>query len=128
MIINITINLDDLENEDSYLHNCLGETLRDQFFDQSKGLGCYSSFDVKSDVIELESEPLDPNDISEYALYWKRYSKVFNDQSIEMRYYWDGDGVLEFILPNGVILSNGDCKKTYRWKTFNQNDCLHSLR
>lgn len=34
---------------------------------------------------------------------------------IECRYYWDGDGTLVFILPEGQYLVNSDCKKDHGW-------------
>ena len=35
--------------------------------------------------------------------------------NIECRYYWDGDGILVFILPDGKCLVNPDCKKDHDW-------------
>jgi hypothetical protein len=37
-----------------------------------------------------------------------------------MKYYWDGDGQLEFHFPDGSILMNTDCKKDYRWEYYEQ--------
>lgn len=34
---------------------------------------------------------------------------------IECRYFWDGDGTLVFILPEGQYLVNPDCKKDHGW-------------
>jgi hypothetical protein len=33
-----------------------------------------------------------------------------------MKYYWDGDGFLSFILPDGKCLTNSDCKKDHVWE------------
>jgi len=83
----------------------LGEMLRDMFFDQSKGLGCYGSFDFNDEVICL------PNETDEDIIY-----TVARIKDIKMRYEWDGDGYLEFILPNNKTIYNSDCKKKYDWK------------
>jgi len=34
---------------------------------------------------------------------------------IKMRYYWDEDRHLEFILDDNIIIYNDDCKKAYGW-------------
>jgi hypothetical protein len=81
------------------------------FFNQSTGLyGCYSTFELNDDVEEMPPEPVggEWND----GLSWTRARL----DAIEMRWYWDGDGVLEFRLPDGSWLSNTDCKKDYIWE------------
>lgn len=95
-----------------------GEFLRGVFFNQSTGkYGCYSTFELNPGVEELPdetvtlSENTSPNDWYNDSWTWTRAQ--FND--IIMRYYWDGDGMLEFLLPDGSILSNDDCKKDYGW-------------
>lgn len=96
--------------------NCLGEVLRDKFFAQirtgdifKQTFGCYDCFEYRNDVISLP-------DILDENLECSWHCAKLDD--IEMRYYWDGDGTLEFIFPNGDILSNDDCKKNNRWKWY----------
>lgn len=53
--------------------------------------------------------------------HWTRGKKTFYSTdsalgTIECRWYWDGDGILAFMLPAGEILVNSDCKKGYGWK------------
>lgn len=93
--------------------NALGEFLRELFFDQSKGLGCYQSFDVNNDVEELENETDNEN-----GIVWKCYKFA----GVIMKYYWDGDGFLKFELPNQKSLVNDDCKKDYNWKLEDYNE------
>jgi len=101
--------------------NLIGEFLRGLFFDQSEGeYGCYSTFKVNEGVVEYPDIPV----LDNLPLVMKRYklshgneNGLFNvTNSIEMRYYWDGDGYLEFRLPDSAIISNNDCKKDYNWK------------
>ena len=87
-----------------------GERLRDLFFDQTKGLGCYYSFDTRPRVVGLGESPIG-GEWNE-GINWQ----CFQLGSFEMRYYWDGDGVLQFRLPDGSWLSNSDCKKSYNWE------------
>lgn len=87
----------------------VGEFLRDKFWDQSKGYGCYGSFDYNNDVIELSSFKEKHNS---YELEWQRAK--WND--IECSWFWDGDGTIEFIFPDGSKLVNPDCKKDYEWE------------
>ena len=98
--------------------NAVGEYLRSDFFRQDAAgeFGCYTTFDWREDVENLDPLRVDPR-IWEDAkdeidiLMWARGRK----NSIECRWYWDGDGVLVFILPDGSVLVNDDCKKDNRW-------------
>jgi hypothetical protein len=96
--------------------NAVGEFLRDIFFYQSKGeYGCYTTFDVRAFVNPLPDEEIEG--IEDYIeapdnLHWT----VYEYNGIKMRYYWDGDGTLEFILSDDRILSNTDCKKSHNWE------------
>ena len=93
--------------------NLLGEFLRNYFFDQSKGTGCYSTFELNSEVKELPQENIeDWDDVFNPNV---KYT-VASREGIIMRYYWDGDGYLEFILPNDKIIFNSDCKKDHGWR------------
>jgi hypothetical protein len=100
----------------------IGEFLRDSFFDQSKGKGCYETFDLKEDVENLPDESIDTSDwdsnwIDNNIEYVYRCAKkVIDDKVVIMKYYWDGDGVLEFHFEDGSILENNDCKCSYDWE------------
>lgn len=99
-----------LDNE--YGIDALGEYLRNQFFDQSQGLGCYSSFEMREDVIDLDPSPVENFE----EMMWQNYEKeVVGIGKVKMRFFWDGDGTLEFVLPSGEVLSNSDCKKNFNW-------------
>jgi len=88
--------------------NVIGEYLRDQFFDQSKGKGCYDTFDVRDDVTELPVE-------YDYDERWYVYEKDVNGTHVIMKWYWDGDGTLEFYFDDGTDITNDDCKKSHTW-------------
>lgn len=114
--------------------NLVGEHLRHLFFDQNRtgpnySLGCYSTFKLRENVVELPKQP-----VPEWGFLQENPDKptLIVDESceykftcaeletlggkIKMLYYWDGDGMLSFILPDGSYLYNGDCKKDYCWK------------
>lgn len=93
-----------------------GEYLRSVFFDQGPlhsrtALGCYSTFELRDGI-----EPL-PDHLQrsgDWPITWRRARQP--ETGIVMRYYWDGDGVLEFLFPDGTRLVNRDCGKTYGWE------------
>lgn len=101
--------------------NELGEILRNEFFNQDGGdFGCYSTFELRSDVKEL------PNDVVlfeegtdlQFKEIWTCAEKVIDEKVVKMAYFWDGDGVLTFEIPiegGSVVLANTDCKKNYHW-------------
>jgi hypothetical protein len=102
--------------------NLLGEALRDEFFVQEekqtkfgkyRQLGCYDTFEIKDDVTPLPDELLD-NDYPEDG-YYHVFSKLIENQEVIMKYFWDGDGELEFFFEGGFIW-NDDCKKTHGWQ------------
>lgn len=93
----------------------LGECLRALFFDQTKGFGCYSSFELKPYVTTLPNEPVEDDPVE----FHYTVAKVHD---IKMRYFWDGDGYLEFILPNGKVIFNSDCKCDHGWKISNMKE------
>ena len=105
----------------SAIHNIdvLGELLRDLFFDQRHGVGCYETFILRDEVIQLE--PIRVEFDSNFQ--WKRAyitieGRMFFGQDsdyIEMWHYWDGDGTLVLILADFVLM-NVDCKKDYHWR------------
>ncbi len=127
-----TIEIDSETNPDA-----VGEFLRSSFFDEKKieynekemeyGLnsyrevGCYSTFEWRPDVEPLEELPIDPDDPDIFEdMKWTRGQK----DGIECRYYWDGDGVLAFKLPDGKWLVNTDCKKDHDWRIVESEDEL----
>ena len=100
----LTIDLDKILKSE-YGVNALGETLRAIFFNQSGGLGCYESFKLNEGVEQL------PNEVEDEITY-----TCASWNGIKMRYYWDGDGYLEFILDEEErAIYNTDCKKDCNW-------------
>ncbi len=105
--------------------NELGEMLRKEFFaeqyetfdgEKYRKLGCYSTFDVAEGVALLPDEPIDkeyPEDGNYHV-----FISIIDGETIIMKYYWDGDGTLEFHFSNGSCLVNDDCKKDYVWKYY----------
>lgn len=116
--------------------DALGEILRKWTF-VGHGLGCYSNFDVNPEfervVVRFDefrkimgrpynsdsvnSGWYDTDDKIMEHMIWYRHPN-----GIEMGYYWDGDGILCFYVPeiendyyDGTI-SNDDCKKSYGWE------------
>jgi hypothetical protein len=99
----------DIENNP----DAVGEFLRNEFFDQSKGeRGCYSTFEIRPDVIKLKDEPVE--DCGDEFTY-QVYKKIVQERNVLMKYYWDGDGTLEFHFTDRSMLINTDCKKDYTW-------------
>jgi hypothetical protein len=117
----MNLNIDPKKNP-----NIIGELLRDTFFKEEyetcgnqkyRKVGCYSIFELAEDVVELPEEPID-EEYPEDGNY-RVAKKIVDGQEIIMKYYWDGDGQLEFHFPDGSILANDDCKKDYTWEYFN---------
>jgi len=107
-----TTEIDSTRNPDA-----VGEYLRSEFFAEDPynelSVGCYSVFDWREDVEPLDPEPVDndfPNDEQ-----WTRGQK----NGIICAWFWDGDGVLTFELPDGTYLVNDDCKKSHGWQIEN---------
>jgi len=99
--------------------NIVGEYLRDQFFDQSNDLrGCYSTFELMPDVIQLDEERV--LDCEDGTYFYQVSQKLIGNKIVWMKYYWDGDGVLEFHFENGSKLINNDCKKDYVWQYYKE--------
>ena len=109
--------------------NVLGETLRDLTF--VGGYGCYESFDVRADAVELPHEEAEQffwpgngeddnwwGDVATDQHFGYRYEH--QGLTIECFWYWDGDGDLAFrVSKDGRVLraiENTDCKKGYRWE------------
>lgn len=103
----------------------VGELLRDQFFESKLGYGCYSTFVTRSDVIQLPDEDIDPDPDDYYIdneIHYKVFEKTIDDSQVIMKYYWDGDGTLEFHFSDGSSLYNDDCKKANNWEYFNAKE------
>lgn len=102
-------------------------------------VGCYSTFEWRKDVEPLPQLPISEehnhpeNEEAEDLCWacasegemWTRGRKKIQGNTIECRYFWDGDGTLAFQLPNGKWLVNNDCKKDHGWEIYpslNLND------
>lgn len=115
--------------------NVIGEFLRRKFF-QGEGLGCYQTFTLADHVQPLDYKLviIDDDSCTEKYVYsdkfptgyqlipgnnimevWTRGSLAIGNDVVIMEYYWDGDGILKFIM-NERILENSDCKKTRNWE------------
>lgn len=95
----------------------LGELLRDLFFDQRHGIGCYETFILRDEVNPLESVRVE----YDTCFNWKRACLAVDNNYVEMWHYWDGDGTLAFILADSVLL-NTDCKCNYDWKKISHKE------
>lgn len=115
--------------------NLVGELLRGFAFTEE--FGCYSCFEVRGDATrwsaselgdfwreEISQQHLTPEEhaeqVAECVLLGEGYTFNFDRYSIDMAWYWDGDGILLFSIydqENKLIrsLSNDDCKKNNRW-------------
>lgn len=105
----------------------LGELLRELTF-IGDGYGCYSTFDVRPDARELPHHVArwffdEGDDEAEWDhLEDEDYSGYVFEQdglTIEVFWYWDGDGTLAYRISNAEgalrIIENNDCKKSSRW-------------
>jgi len=105
----------------SAIHNIdvLGELLRDLFFDQRHGVGCYETFILRSNIIKLHSTTVEFDE--DFSWQRARLTLEFWDRGfisyapVDMWYYWNGDGTLAFVLKDFVLM-NVDCKKDYHWR------------
>lgn len=94
----------------------LGEALRNEFFNQDTGnFGCYSTFELRDGIEELPQELFD-HDWGDYKIKINVFRKIIDRKKVIMKYWWDGDGTLEFHFEDGSYLYNGDCKKDYVWE------------
>lgn len=123
---------------DSLVHNenALGEILRAWAF--VGGYGCYSTFDLREGFEPIPSDRKhfeylmgreydetgseDSGWVDDDAYVMKEMQWYRHTNGIEVGWYWDGDGILCFFVPeledddyNGTI-SNGDCKKSSGWE------------
>lgn len=103
--------------------NALGEMLRSKFWPPKKPFeyGCYSNFTYAPYVREL---PIRREKIADaytdpvYGYFdeeWVEWNRAFWDDFV-CEWYWDGDGTLRFILPDGTRIINTDCKTDYKWE------------
>ena len=107
--------------------NMIGELLRNEFFKEEyetylgkkyRKTGCYSTFNLAEGVEELPGEPVDPNYPADGT--YTVSQKIIDGKKIVMKYWWDGDGTLEFHFEDGSLLCNGDCKKDYVWEYYSE--------
>jgi len=111
----ISVEIDVANNPD-----LAGELLRNAFFDQSEGRGCYVSFKLRDNVKELPSKIID-------GINFHYACAEFDGKEITMEYWWDGDGSLSFIFEDGCAIQNNDCKKTYNWKFYSKEEMDRKL-
>lgn len=106
----------------------LGEVLRDYVFmpDGSGSYGCYSTFATRDDFKPVEPESpvgrrllkalyLDRDGDDEDVAWIIQAATLLSDGRIHCGWYWDGDGVLAFLV-DGVGVVNTDCKKAHEWE------------
>lgn len=143
MSFKVTLEVDVDQNPDA-----VGEALRSAFFDEKmvkprhglsyRETGCYSTFEWQPDVeplpsLLIETEHTHPegeeaDDLCwacDSTAKWTRGRKKFQNETIECRWYWDGDGTLAFSLPDGRWLMNDDCKKSYGWEILDREELLN---
>lgn len=118
---------------------CLvGELLREATF-VGEGYGCYSDFTVRAGAVqwnrqrrvdywrstgydETGDSDITPWDqAAECADMGEGYTYTLDGLRIDVCWFWDGDGVLEFTVYNSHARAirkvvNGDCKKDHYWK------------
>lgn len=94
--------------------NLVGEALRQRFWDRAKGFGCYENFEWASGIDPLPDVNLGWVE-QEWACEYTWHRAYSSDLDVMCNYYWDGDGYLEFVFPDGTALVNGDCKKDHGW-------------
>lgn len=97
--------------------NLIGELFREMFFKNERDqygrrLGCYEVFTLAPGVKTLPNEPVDdcPGE------WWTCAELTTPDGAVKMRYHWEGDGTLQFFMPDGTCYENTDCKKDYEWE------------
>src|SRR3989338_753088 len=110
--------------------NGLGEALRDITF-VGEGFGCYENFTVRKDarewtrkeVASLAKERLERIDDDDFiARAGKGYTFQEGTATVDVFWYWDGDGTLYFRVRDGNEtigeVVNDDCKKGHGWIEF----------
>lgn len=122
--------------------NRIGETLREiTFVGGPHDYGCYTTFDVRSDAVELsnkdvldffydecinrgsnETDAIDfIDDMRHGSPQGYTYSLQGGDIIVECYWYWDGDGTLIFAVTDTKTgeekqYENTDCKKSNTWE------------
>lgn len=124
--------------------DALGETLRGMTF-VGEGFGCYENFEVRQDAIpwseeerrsfirenlvmldpnekniEFISEVVDEREITFMAAAGEAYTFTEGGLTVDVFWYWDGDGTLAFRVRNGEevvgFVVSDDCKKDHKWE------------
>src|ERR1022692_2732960 len=78
--------------------------------------GCYTCFKIKDMCIKLPDESGNYYGEEVPEEKWTCYTFIFAGIFIKLRSYWDSDGTLEFVFPDGNVLANYDCKKDANWE------------
>lgn len=122
--------------------DAIGEVLRAWAF-VGDGVGCYSTFTVRpefervtpsyAEFLKMMGRPYKPP--TEHSYGWgdtddeilERMSWFKHPNGIEMGWFWDGDGILCFYVPelkddyyDGTV-TNSDCKKSTGWEFGDKN-------
>lgn len=92
--------------------NIVGEYLREQFWPpkNENDFGCYSLFEYAPEAKELSKRI-----VNQYGQEYCEYNRA-ELNGVICEWYWEGDGVLRFILPGGKSLINPDCKTDCCWE------------
>ncbi len=113
--------------------NILGELLRHLVFVPKNEYGCYHTFELEEEFIEID--PLSEEGKRPCEMLFGRYNgsdyeeeiyplkeevgdmrpKIFKKDDITVAWYWDRDGTLYFKFGDKEIINN-DCKKDYEWE------------
>lgn len=113
-IMKITFNLISIGDP-----NTLGELLRKYCF-VGDGHGCYDSFELRPEFEKCEpDQTIVELCCGEYEE--KENISGYRAGSLEVYWFWDGDGTLVFRTPDFLVV-NYDCKKDWGW-TFGR-DCM----
>lgn len=105
--------------------NRIGEALRAWAF-PGPGCGCYSNFDVRPDFVPISPEEpenrwivagmLGRNDDDEVSAEYMAGATAYRaPNGLVVAWYWEGDGLLAFLMRDQWALTNSDCKKDYEW-------------
>lgn len=92
--------------------NHCGELLRGLFFAET--VGGYTCCEWDKNVKPLPKEKVEFDD----DLVYTCGQLTIDNHLVKCRWYWDGDGTLQFFFEDGSVLQNTDCKKDYVWKWF----------
>lgn len=103
----------------------IGEILRAHVFvpdAHGNDLGCYSTFELRPEFIPVDRASALGVEMAKRLLGTSFHASpeeienvhLYSDGRIHVGWYWDGDGVLLFMVDQ-IAFINTDCKKTYGW-------------